>query len=301
MIFFWLASVLFVIMLAFLFHTERKMLREGRARGRALVMDGVRLAAVAAMFFALPAAEPRPLATIGLGLAILAFIAIPSSWMLAIGGIDPKWELRHVQAEAAALMARYPSPMPADGAEDMRRVVRSVNRLRTAETAELCDLLVARYTGWIDGAQRPLDLGRRSIRIYELEHEIYGEEARPPELEEREATFRWRLYRVFNEMAECGRTERTYGQEARFLRLIRELDSYRRDDTASFIEGVQVSARAWLRSDGSTPWGPAGGAGDLAPSIEEGTRRLWPRTSVFWGAILDEADRVEFRSHDPAR
>ena len=58
MIFFWLASVLFVVVLAILFRTERMMLHEGRARSRALVMDGVRLAAVAAMFFALPAAQP---------------------------------------------------------------------------------------------------------------------------------------------------------------------------------------------------------------------------------------------------
>ena len=126
MIFFWLASVLFVIVLAILFRTERMMLHEGRARSRALVMDGVRLAAVAAMFFALPAAQPRPLATIGLGLAAFAFIAVPSSWMLAIGGIDPKWELRRIQAECAALMARYPSPMPPDGAAEMRRIVRYV-------------------------------------------------------------------------------------------------------------------------------------------------------------------------------
>ena len=96
-----------------------------------------------------------------------------------------------------------------------------MSRLRTAETAQLCDLLVARYTDWIDGTQRPLDLGRRSIRIYDLQRELYGEEVRPPELEECEATFRWRLYRVFNEMAECGGAEQTPEQKARFLGLTR--------------------------------------------------------------------------------
>ena len=78
MIVFWLASILFVIVLAFLFRTERRVLQAGRARSRALVMDGVRLAAVAAMFFVLPVAQPRPLATLGLGLAAFAFIAVPS-------------------------------------------------------------------------------------------------------------------------------------------------------------------------------------------------------------------------------
>lgn len=300
MIFFWLASILFVVVLAILFRTERMMLHEGRARSRALVMDGVRLAAVAAMFFALPAAQPRPLATVGLGLAAFAFIAVPSSWMLAIGGIDPKWELRRIQAEAAALMARYPSPMPADGADEMRRIVRYMSRLRTAETAQLCDLLVARYTDWIDGTQRPLDLGRRSIRIYDLQRELYGEEVRPPELEECEATFRWRLYRVFNEMAECGGAERTPEQKARFLGLTQELDAYRRDDTGSFIDGVQASARAWLKSRRPERWQPSIGVGHLSPAVEEGTRQLWPRTSVFWGAILDETDRRELATR-PSR
>jgi hypothetical protein len=57
---------------------------------------------------------------------------------------------------------------------------------------------------------------------------------------------------------------------------------------------VQASARAWLRfrTDGE-PWQPAIGVGDLAPVLEEGRHRLWPRTSVFWGAILDETDRRE--------
>jgi hypothetical protein len=302
MVFFWLASVLFVIVLAFLFRTERMMLQEGRARSRAMVMDGVRLAAVAAMFFALPAAEPRPLATIGLGLAAFAFIAVPSSWMLAVGGVDPKWELRHIQAEAAELMARYPSPMPADGAEAMRLIVRQVSRLATAETAPLCDLLVARYNDWIEGSQRPLDLGRRSIRIYDLQRELYGEEVRPPELEEPEATFRWRLYRVFNEMAECGAAERTRERKARFIELIRELDAYRRDDTAAFIDGLQLSAHAWLKSrPGRAAWQPATGVGELAPAVDEGRRHLWPRTSVFWGAILDETDRRELAPTREAR
>lgn len=294
MIVFWLASVLFVMVLGLLFLVDRRMLQEGRARSRALVMDGVRLIAGAAMFLAVPAAEPRPLANIGLGLAAFALIAVPTSWMLAIGGLAPKWDLQRMQAEAAELMAYYPSPMPAEGAEAMRRVVRYVTRLRTAETAQLCDLLVARYDDWIGGSQRPLDLGRRSIRIYDLQRELYGDEVRPPEHEQQEATFRWRLYRIFNEMAECGVAEQTPEQKARFMNLIDELDSYRRDDTDSFVSGVQASAHAWLKPHRRrVPWQPSIGVGDMAPAVDEGRRQLWPRTSVFWGAILDETDRRE--------
>jgi hypothetical protein len=294
MIVFWLASALFVAVLAALFRTERRKLRAGHARRRAVILDGLRLAGVAGMFLALPAAQPRPLASIGLDLVGFAIIAMPSSWILAIGGVDPKWELRRVQEEASALMGRYPSPMPVEGTASMRRLVRYVTQLRTSETAQLCDLLVARYNNWIDGTQRPLDLGRRSIRIYDLQREIYGEEVRSPEFGESEATFRWRLYRVFLEMTECGLAGQTVPQKVLFLDLIHELDSYRREDTASFIDGVQSSAYAWLKSPNPTdPWQPSIGVGDLEPLVDEGTRRLWPRTSVFWGAILDETDRRE--------
>jgi hypothetical protein len=294
MVLFWLASGLFVAVLAALFRTERRMLRAGHARRRALLLDGVRLAGVAGMFLALPAAQPRPLASIGLGLLAFAIVALPSSWILAIGGVDPKWELRRVQEEASRLMSRYPSPMTAEGSAAMRSLVRYVARLRRPETAQLCDLLVARYDDWIAGTQRPLDLGRRSIRIYDLQREIYGEEVRQPEFGESEATFRWRLYRVFLEMTECGLAGQTVPQKVLFLDLIHELDSYRREDTASFIDGVQSSAYAWLKSPNPTdPWQPSIGVGDLEPLVDEGTRRLWPRTSVFWGAILDETDRRE--------
>ena len=176
----------------------------------------------------------------------------------------------------------------------MRRIVADVTRLRTVETAELCDLLVARYNAWIEGSHRPLDQGLRSIRIYDLQRQLYGEDVRPPELDEEEATFRWRLYRVFGELVELWVAEQTPQQRSRFGKLIHALDSFRREDTVSFIEGVQSSARAWLRlHEQRAPWQAALAALAAAPAVDEARRRLWPRTSVFWGAILDENDRLE--------
>jgi len=88
--------------------------------------------------------------------------------------------------------------------------------------------------------------------------------------------------------------------EGALPRLTQELDAYRRDDTASFIDGVQASARAWLKSRRPARWQPSIGVGDLSAVVEEGARQLWPRTSVFWGAILDETDRRELATH-PSR
>jgi hypothetical protein len=302
MVFFWLASILFLILLAVLFRVERMMLREGRARRRALIIDGVRLAAVAAMFLALPVAEPRPLATIGLGLAAFCFVAIPSTWMLAIGGMDPKWELKRVQEEAAGLMARYPSPMPPEGAAQLRRLTRYVGRLRNAQTGELCRLLTERYRDWIEGTSQPLELGRRSIRIYDLQRDLYPDDVRPTELSEEEATFRWRLYRIMMNLVELGVPDQTAEQEARFHALVADLDSYRRKDTAGFIGGLQASARAWIRRKPPRHrWDPTAGVPAGKPTIEDVRPQLWPKTSIFWGAILDEEDRIALRESGRGR
>ena len=292
---FWIGSVVFAILLAVLFRAEREALAERRARRRAMLLDAGRLTAALLMFLALPIAEPRPLATIGLGLAAFAFVAVPTSWALNAGGIDPRWELRRLQVEGAELMARYHSPMPPEGAEKMRGVIADLDGARSAETAELCDLLAARYEDWIAGEYRPLEMGRRVIRIYDLQRRLFGDEVRPPDLSEAEATFRWRLYRVFAEMVDCGVAEPTARQEDRFSKLIRELESHRRHDTGVFIDGLRLSATVWQEAPGPRQaWQPAA---PIRRGAAQGKRApaLWPHTSVFWGAILDGADRIELQ------
>jgi hypothetical protein len=292
---FWVGSVVFAVLLAVLFRAEREALAEKRARRGAMILDAGRLTAALLMFLALPIAEPRPLATIGLGLAAFAFVAVPTSWALNAGGVDPRWELRRLQAEGAELMARYQSPMPPEGVEKMRAVIADLELARSIETAELCDLLADRYEDWIAGEYRPLDMGRRVIRIYDLQRQFFGDEVRPPELSEEEATFRWRLYRVFGEMVDCGVAEPTTRQRDRFSKLIRELESHRRHDTGAFIDGVRLSATVWQEAPGvRQAWQPAA---PIRRGAAQGKRNpaLWPRTSVFWGAILDGADRVELQ------
>ncbi len=289
-----IGSVIFGILLAGLFQVERRMLEEQRARRRAMILDAGRLVAAELMFLALPFAEPRPLATIGLGLAIFAFVVVPSSWAVNLGGIDPRWELRRLQTEGAELMERYPSPPPPEGAAQLEELMASLARVRSGETSELCDLLAARYRDWIAGSYVPLALGRRAIRIYDLQRRLYPDDTRAPRLSQDEATFRWRLYRVFGELVECGAQGSAERQE-RWLRLLRDLDAYRRPHTGEFIDSLQASIRAWLkRPDPKAVWRPsphhwrgAAARGSSAP--------VWPDTSVFWGAILDESDRAQLR------
>jgi hypothetical protein len=138
-------------------------------------------------------------------------------------------------------------------------------------------------------------MGRRVIRIYDLQRQFFGDEVRPPELSEEEATLRWRLYRVFAEMVDCGVPQPTVRQRDRFSRLMRELESHRRPDTAAFIDGLRLSATVWQEAPGpKQAWQPAA---PVRRGSAQGKRNppLWPRTSVFWGAILDVTDRIELQ------
>jgi hypothetical protein len=298
MLWFWALSLGLIVVFTIMFRAERLALLDAYARSRAIFLSAARYIVAMVLFLCLPFVHPLTLVTVDIGLFLFALLVLPTSLILRLGGQENKLVLRQVQREATALMAAHDAPPPPDAVAAMELLIGQVNRLRNRDTRELCNLLVARYSDWIDGSSRPLDLGRRSIRVYELDRELYGDEIRPPEHDEEEATFRWRLYRIFGEMVDVGAQPRTPGSRARFKALIGELDAYRRPDTAGFIDSVTASAKAWLKSRRRGAWQPAIGVGELGEAIQEAHRRLWPSASVFWGAILDEADRRELA---PAR
>lgn len=295
---FWIVSLGLVALLTLLFQVERRALLQARARQRAVVLSGVRYVLAMLLFLTLQFAYPNWLLTIDIGLFVFALLIVPTSLIARIGGQDPAHELRYIQREAAALMAANPSPPPAESAATMRQFIERIDRLRTDDTRELCNLLAARYSDWLEGSSRLLDLGRRSIRVYEIDRELYGDEIKPPDHDQDEATFRWRLYRVFGELVDVGAMGRSSEVRTKFKKLLGELESYRRPDTAGFIDSVRGSAQAWLRSRKKGAWHPAIGVGETGQSIEQAQRALWPSASVFWGAILDEEDRRELA---PAR
>ena len=161
--------------------------------------------------------------------------------------------------------------------------------LRTDETRELCSLLVSRYSDWLSGSSRLLDLGRRSIRVYEIDRELYGDEIRPPEHDQQEATFRWRLYRIFGAMVDAGAEGKTPAARERFKELLAELAHYRRDDTADFIDSLKSSAETWLKSRRQGPWQPGIGVkvngmrrSALLPVTETPDSTWTKKTAASW-------------------
>jgi hypothetical protein len=135
--------------------------------------------------------------------------------------------------------------------------------------------------------------------MHEIEQGLYGDLARRAELDRAEATFRWRLYRTFAWLIDAGDPDMSPDLRLRFEGLLDELHEFKRPDTERFIELVEESATSWLSSDPkSGPWLPAAGLVALGPVINDEYSRLWPATTVFFGAQLDERDMVHLSGAD---
>jgi hypothetical protein len=295
--------VVLVVSLGGLWLAELPDLRKAHARRRVAVLNAVRLAAAAALLVVLVwVVNPRTLAGAAVGAICAALVLTPVGWVVRVGGIEPEWELRRLILTAGDLSRRYESPRPPKAIAEMRRLVSQMYARRTPATSELVALRAVDLEDWINGTYRPIDLGRRSIRIYEIERELYGTAAGKPENAPDDATFLWQLYRAFGEMIDWGSAEPSEEQRATFERLTEALSRYRRSDTSSFIDATQESARAWLSSGWSNAtWPPAGGIPDLGPAVESAFRALWPTVKVFWGAELSEDDRRELAIPDSSK
>jgi hypothetical protein len=279
-----------VVSLGGLWLAELPELRKVHARRQVALLNAVRLGAAAALFVVLTrVANPRTLAGVAIATVAIALVLVPIRWVIRVGGIEPKWELRALQDAAGELANRYPTPpRPAEFVQPMKRLVGRMNAIRAPEIAEMRDLLVADFSDSIVGLHHFPDPGLRTIRVHQLECEIFGAQARRAELDPAEATFRWHLYRTFGDMIDAG-AAREPEYLARMGELIEELEQYRRPHTEAFIDALQVSAREWLVSRTQAPWAE-GGALSLGPTIERPFREIWPRKSILWGAELDDRD-----------
>ena len=218
-----------------------------------------------------------------------ALIFLPVRWLLRLGGIEPRWELRALQDAAGELANRYPtSPRSEEFVRPMRRLIVRMEAIRAPELVEMRDLLVVDYLNTIEGVHHFADLGLRAIREHQIECEIFGPQARRTELDSTEATFRWHLYRAFGDMIDAG-AARDPEYVARMEELVKELEQYRRSGTEEFVDALRSSAEQWLASPSAGSWAD-GGVRSLGPAVEQSYIETWPRKSIFWGAALDDRD-----------
>jgi hypothetical protein len=227
---------------------------------------------------------------------IVALMLLPLRWFVRLGGRGPTWELRRAKVEVAWLankIRRHP------GSVSSSRLQQSIDRveaLRTIQTSELCDLLIAEIDDLMAGTESWNEAGRRSIRIDSLSRKLWPGEMPPPDFDSAEATFRWKLYRTLGEMIEVGLQDPTPQSRAHFRKLMLSLEEFRREDTEAFIDDVEDSASIWLATrPAQPPWIASFDFGALGPKGLEEVRRIWGRDASLWGALLDDGDFVAIK------
>jgi len=286
----------------FLFVAESRSLGEGHARARTQLLNAARWALVIALSWVLiPAAVappgPERAATI-LGLTVLigALILIPVRWFIRMGGRRGAWELRRAKLEVARLANQVKHGRGTVTPARLQEAADRVRYLRTPETAELCDLMLAELDDLIAGHESWNGGGRRSIRMDELARELWSEEMPPPDNDPGEATFRWYLYKIFGRMMEIGAAVPSPDEREEFAKLLGSLEEYRRPDTGTFIDMVRASADAWIADPpAGRPWIASYDFEELGPNGLEEIRWIWGREAALWGAYLDEDDLRSLR------
>jgi hypothetical protein len=280
----------------FLFFAESETLSEGHARARVQFLNAARWGFVVALSWVLiPAADAAPgperaATIIGLTVLIGAVILIPLRWFVRMGGRQGAWELRRAKLEVSRLANRVRHDRDSVTPARIREAADRVRNLRTPETAELGDLMIAELDDLMAGEEFWLESGRRSIRLDYLSRALWLEEMPPPDNDPDEATFRWYLYRIFGRMMELGLTDPSKDDLAEFHRLMDSLEEYRRPDTNGFIEAVLRSATTWLADTSAGPWIRSYEFEALGPSGLEEIQWIWGREAAMWGAHLDGDD-----------
>ena len=296
------AAASITVLVVFFFFVEWETLAEGHVRVRTQLLNVTRWAIVIALSWVLiPAAfsdtGPQRAATI-LGMAGLigAVMLIPVRWFVRLGGLEPAWELRRAKIEVSQLASRVRRAPGSVTSLRFQDAVDRISALRTSDTAELCDLLLAQLADLRAGAESWNEAGRRSIRIDDLCRRLWPDDMPAPDFDPDEATFRWHLYRTFGRLMELGGGEATRSSRAEFRSLLDDLEAFRRPDTYRFIDAVKQSADRWLLL-------PAGGAtwissfvfDVLGPDGLAEIKQIWGRDASMWGADLDERDRAAIR------
>ena len=222
-------------------------LRRAHARLRTRMLNALRVGSAYAFLVAGLAVSSQPgsrsLVLLPLGVAVIALASLPIRWVLRLGGFEHVWEIHRTYLAASRLKGLGPTPLPPEVVALQRRYRDRLESLKTPATSEWIDLMVANIDDWIRSRYWLLDVGRRLIRLHEIDLQILGYEAPAAERSPAEATFLWHLYRIFAQMYDCGGVPRSPDNDGHFRSLAAQLDQFRRADTNTFIDGVQASAR----------------------------------------------------------
>jgi len=297
-----IAAAGITVLAVLLFLAEDGLLIEGHARPGAHILNAGRWALVIALSWALiPLALSQPewfrgAAVLSLAALIGALMLLPLRWFVRLGGREPAWDLRQARVEAARLANKVRREPGSVSLGRLQLALNRISALRTSQTSELCDLLVAELDDLMAGSESWNEAGRRSIRIAELSRELWSGRVPPPDFDPDEATFRWRLYRAFGEMMEIGMLDLTLESRASFVELMSSLEDFRRPDTSAFIDDVEKSAELWLaRWPVRPPWIAPFDFGILGPNGLDEVREIWGRDAALWGAHLDDVDRLAIK------
>jgi len=295
------------VLAVFFFLVESESLSDGHVRVRAQILNAARWAFVIALAWALipvalsQAGPQRSTSILGLVALIGALMLVPVRWFVGVGGREPTWELRRAKIEATQLANKVRRDPTSVAPVKLTDAIERVKALRTFETAELCDLIVAELEDLLRGAESWNEAGRRTIRIYELSRSLWPGAIPPPDWDPLEATFRWRMYRTFGDLMEAGSANPSPASRKDYRCQLRNLEGFRRADTANFIDAVKVSAGVWLVKRTGTPWMEALDFSVLGLNGIDGVKQIWGRDAALWGAELDDADRSALATDLAAR
>ena len=281
----------------FFFLIESEGLSRIHARFRSQIYNAVRWGLVIALTWLLVPATfsqentDRPVIVIGMIALAAALMLIPVRWLVRLGGREHNWELRSARLEVAQIANRMRRDPTAISPERIDQLMARVEGLKTPGTHELCDLLLAQLEDLRAGAESWNEAGRRSIRLQQVGRQLWPGAMPAAEFDSTEATFRWRLYRLFGCLMEIGAARRTRESLDEFELLLASLEGFERPDTKAFIDDVRRTANAWLDGDlGTGPWIDGYDFGTLGPNGPGEVKALWGRDSVLWNAQLEEED-----------
>ena len=190
------------VLAVFFFLVESESLSDGHARVRTQVLNTARWAFVMALAWVLiPVAlselgPQRGTTILGMVALIGALMLVPVRWFVRIGGREPTWELRRVKIETTQMANRIRRDPASVAPVKLTDTIDRIEALRTSETSEFCDLIVAELQDLLRGTESWNEAGRRAIRVDELSREMWPGALPPPDHDPSEATFRWQMYRT---------------------------------------------------------------------------------------------------------